>query len=182
MEDSVETPVDVKLPHEEEPTVAVAAAAPAPPADSGEEEDDSLDKEKNSLKKPPHQSPALTFPMRYVVIPIGNSEIRFNPFASIFAIIFLWGISIWCMVSPEAASDTLNEWRGILTELFTWFYIGTNPAFMVCRLYIRWYTLLLAWNDSILRLNPSTHNNVALLFLLILGVYLLQFFMLWLAS
>jgi hypothetical protein len=165
VEDSVERPIDVKL-HEEEPTVT-EATAPAPPADAGEKEDDSLDKEKDSFKKPPHQSPALTFPMREVVIPIGKSEIRFNPFASIFAIIFLWGISIWCMVSPEAAADTLGEWRGILTELFTWFYIGTNPAFMV-----RIYSMVYITGTCLEPLYPSTHNNVLLLFLL-LDVYLL---------
>jgi hypothetical protein len=128
MELSIENPVDNKL--EEEPTVAVAAA-PAPPADSGEEEDDSLDKEKDSLKKTAHQSPALTFPMREVVFSLGDSEIRFNPFASLFAIVFLWGISIWCMLSPEVAADTLVEWRGIITNMFTWFYVVTNPAFLV---------------------------------------------------
>eukprot|EP00980_Cylindrotheca_fusiformis_P001230 scaffold331_cov117-Cylindrotheca_fusiformis.AAC.8 len=70
------------------------------------------------------------FGMREVVIPLGGSELRFNPLTSIFAIILLWGLSIWCMVEPVDSRVTLLEYRRQISDLFTWFYVGTNPAFM----------------------------------------------------
>ncbi len=72
------------------------------------------------------------FNMREIIIYLpGGSQMRFNPFTSMFAIVVLWGLAIWCMVAPEGASTTIIEWKARVTELFTWFYVGTNPVFMV---------------------------------------------------
>lgn len=82
------------------------------------------------------------FHMREVIYNLsGGSQIRFNPVSTAFAILVLWGVSIWCMVQPEDANSTLIEWRGRLTELFTWFYIGTNPIFMVRGMYVECFTV-----------------------------------------
>jgi hypothetical protein len=72
------------------------------------------------------------FNMREVVIQLpGGGQMRFNPFASLFAIVILWGLTIWCMVDPENSSESIIAWKARVTELFTWFYVGTNPIFMV---------------------------------------------------
>ena len=74
------------------------------------------------------------FPMRTLEVPTrANDNTRFllNPVVSVFAICFLWGLSIWCMFAPDTAADVLIEWRGSVTSKFSWFYVGTNPAFMV---------------------------------------------------
>ncbi len=72
------------------------------------------------------------FNMREILIHLpGGSEMRFNPFTTIFAIVALWGLAIWCMVAPEGASATIIEWKVRVTDLFTWFYVGINPMFMV---------------------------------------------------
>ena len=73
------------------------------------------------------------FHMREIIIDLpGGAQMRFNPVVSFFAIAVLWGVAIWCMVAPDQASATIIEWKAQVTELFTWFYVGSNPAFMVC--------------------------------------------------
>jgi Cys-rich protein (TIGR01571 family) len=132
----------------EEEEVDAAAAAPAPPAYAEpEDSDDSLGK--SDLKKPAHgELPDFTFPMREVVIGMPNGKvIRFNPVASGFAILCLWGLAIWCMTNPEQARNTLVQSRTRIAELFTWFYIGTNPFFM-------FFMLWLAWRHGNIRLGP----------------------------
>ena len=112
-------------------------SAPAAPL---EESDDSVDVD-DSLKKPTDLQvakgddvlPDFTFPLREICIAIPGGNLRFNPVASLFASIVLWGLTIWCMVHPETAKDALVTARGRVTELFTWFYVGTNPMFMVRR-------------------------------------------------
>eukprot|EP00529_Nitzschia_sp_RCC80_P018270 CAMPEP_0113497580 /NCGR_PEP_ID=MMETSP0014_2-20120614/30706_1 /TAXON_ID=2857 /ORGANISM="Nitzschia sp." /LENGTH=830 /DNA_ID=CAMNT_0000391529 /DNA_START=106 /DNA_END=2598 /DNA_ORIENTATION=- /assembly_acc=CAM_ASM_000159 len=94
------------------------------------------------------------FPMRTFEIkgrsddPNNKTKFTLNPVVSVFAIAFLWGISIWCMTSPETAASTLIEWRARVTELFTWFYVGTNPAFMV-------FIIFLAFRFGHIRLGPQ---------------------------
>lgn len=74
--------------------------------------------------------------MREIVIPLGEKEIRFNPLTSLFAIVFLWGLSAWCMSEPDFSRDKLVEFRGDIASMFTWFYVGTNPAFMFFILWV----------------------------------------------
>eukprot|EP00980_Cylindrotheca_fusiformis_P001227 scaffold331_cov117-Cylindrotheca_fusiformis.AAC.5 len=92
-----------------------------------------VDENKPEKAKAEHQPDVSheRFGMREIVIPIGGSELRFNPLTSIFAIILLWGLSIWCMVDPAGSRTSLLEYRRQVSDLFTWFYVGTNPAFMV---------------------------------------------------
>ena len=85
---------------------------------------------KDSLMESDHHHEK--FNMREVVLSIpGVAEIRFNPFVSLIATVLLWGLAVWCIVDPDSASSTLIDWRSGVADLFTWFYIGTNPAFMV---------------------------------------------------
>ncbi|CAJ1939141.1 unnamed protein product [Cylindrotheca closterium] len=86
--------------------------------------------------------------MREIVIPVGDKEIRFNPVTSVFAIAFLWGLAVWCMTDPEFSRDKLVEFRGNVAELFTWFYVGTNPAFM-------FFILWVAYRYGNIRLGPQ---------------------------
>eukprot|EP00934_Nitzschia_sp_Nitz4_P009058 Nitzschia sp. Nitz4//scaffold199_size41809//4067//6877//NITZ4_007444-RA/size41809-processed-gene-0.55-mRNA-1//-1//CDS//3329540543//9048//frame0 len=117
---------------------------PVPESDDDENED-------VKEKKPTLEEAVLhheQFNMREVVIHLpGGAQMRFNPLASAFATLLLWGLAIWCMVEPENASTTLIAWRGRIAELFTWFYIGTNPAFMV-------FVLWLTWKFGDVRLGP----------------------------
>ena len=111
-----------------------APAAPLEESDDSAGMDDDL---KKDLQVSPGDGdghlPDFTFPLREVCIPIPGGNLRFNPIASIFATIVLWGLTIWCMVHPETANDALVTARARVTELFTWFYVGTNPMFMVRR-------------------------------------------------
>merc|ERR1712232_161733 len=54
------------------------------------------------------------------------------------------------MVEPDKASDTLIDWRSGVAELFTWFYVGTNPAFMFFMIYLafRFRNIKLGPKDS----------------------------------
>jgi hypothetical protein len=118
----------------EQEEVDVTAAAPAPPAYAEPaDSDDSLGK--SDLKKPTKdhvELPDFVFPMREIVIDMPYGKvIRFNPVASLFSIVCLWGLAIWCMTNPVQARETLESSRTKISELFTWFYIGTNPFFMV---------------------------------------------------
>ena len=75
--------------------------------------------------------PDFEFPLKEVCFPLFGGTVRFNPVTSAFAGIVLWGLTIWCMVDPEGSKAALAQARLRVTELFTWFYIGTNPFFMV---------------------------------------------------
>ena len=126
----VETEIDVK------PTEAAVDDAEKVAASEGEEVDSSNENDNDETLKKGAYDEAVNlheqFHMREVVINLpGGSQIRFNPFSSLFAIVILWGLAIWCMVDPENASSTIIGWKARVTELFTWFYVGTNPAFMV---------------------------------------------------
>jgi hypothetical protein len=61
----------------------------------------------------------------------GRPVFLLNPVVSFIGMAILWGLSIWCMVDPENSSAILIDGRYRLTKMFTWFYVGTNPAFMV---------------------------------------------------
>jgi hypothetical protein len=73
------------------------------------------------------------FPMRTFQLTNEAGEIKFllNPVVSAIGILILWGLSIWCMSDPTGSREMLIEGRGNLSSMFTWFYVGTNPAFMV---------------------------------------------------
>ncbi|KAG7354598.1 BCCT family transporter-domain containing protein [Nitzschia inconspicua] len=78
------------------------------------------------------------FPMR--TFQINNEDgypiFLLNPVVSFIGIAVLWGLSIWCMVAPEKSYEILIEGRTRLSAMFTFFYVGTNPAFMFFLIYI----------------------------------------------
>ena len=102
---------------------------------SAEQESFDSSRDDDAVKKPLGPGMAQQhehFPMREVIIGLpGGAQLRFNPFVSLLAIAVLWGVAIWCMVAPDTASATVIAWKAQVTELFTWFYVGSNPAFMV---------------------------------------------------
>lgn len=127
---------EVEVPVNQNPEVVAKEEPLATKSDNMEQEesDDSTSNDDDLLKKTLEQTVRHheQFNMREVIIRLpGGSEMRFNPFSSTFAIVVLWGLAIWCMVAPEDASATIIEWKARVTALFTWFYVGTNPAFMV---------------------------------------------------
>ena len=75
------------------------------------------------------------FPMRTYKITNqeGHAVFLLNPVVSFIGMAVLWGLSIWCMADPTNASAILIDGRYRLTKMFTWFYVGTNPAFMVSK-------------------------------------------------
>lgn len=89
-----EIEIDVK------PTEAAVDDAKKATASEGEEVDSSNDNDE-TLKKPEGAYDEAVnlheqFHMREVVINLpGGSQMRLNPFASLFAIVILWGLAIW---------------------------------------------------------------------------------------
>eukprot|EP00934_Nitzschia_sp_Nitz4_P002048 Nitzschia sp. Nitz4//scaffold80_size88189//71589//78338//NITZ4_005093-RA/size88189-processed-gene-0.64-mRNA-1//1//CDS//3329558648//2048//frame0 len=107
---------------------------PKVPVVDSDDEDDVKDQKPTIEEVVKHHE---QFNIREVVIYLpGGSQIRFNPFAS-----------FWCMIDPENANTTLVVWKGRISELFTWFYIGTNPAFM-------FFVIWLAFRYGNVRLGP----------------------------
>ena len=118
-----------------------AVEVPVAKAEGVEISDEGSNSEDDYLFKKVHKN-AMTyeqsvhhheqFHMREVVYDLpGGGQMRFNPFASLFAIVILWGIAIWCIVDPPGASASLGNAMSEVSSLFSWFYVGTNPAFMV---------------------------------------------------
>eukprot|EP00567_Pseudictyota_dubia_P013108 CAMPEP_0197435970 /NCGR_PEP_ID=MMETSP1175-20131217/3452_1 /TAXON_ID=1003142 /ORGANISM="Triceratium dubium, Strain CCMP147" /LENGTH=890 /DNA_ID=CAMNT_0042965125 /DNA_START=170 /DNA_END=2842 /DNA_ORIENTATION=+ len=70
------------------------------------------------------------YPLRETSIPVCGGSLIFNSFTSIFGIAILWGFSIWCMVQPEKALETMVSFKAQCTQFFTWFFIGTKPIFI----------------------------------------------------
>lgn len=100
------------------------AADPVSLGDKESSEDVTETKKANILS---HQ--ADDYPMRAISIPFFGSEINLNGATSLFGFSILWALSIWCMVTPNKAANTLGDWTWGVTEKFTWFYIAANPAF-----------------------------------------------------
>lgn len=73
------------------------------------------------------------FPMRTFQLTDADGKPWFllNPVVAFIGMAILWGLSIWCMIDPVNAAAVLIEGRTRLSAMFTFFYVGTNPAFMV---------------------------------------------------
>jgi len=130
--------------------------AEGPANDSSSESADDVVKEKKE-KVTSDEAAAMEwegnhedFPMRTFQLVNAEGEIYFylNPVVSAFGILCLWGLSIWCMSDPESAKDALIQGRKNLSAMFTWFYVGTNPAFM-------FFILFLAYRFGHIRLGPQ---------------------------
>lgn len=69
-----------------------------------------------------------SFPMRETKFPLLNQEVSFNAVTSFIGFFALWGIAIYCMVSPDEAKAKLGDWKTEVSLYFTWFYILANPV------------------------------------------------------
>mmetsp|Transcript_26375 Transcript_26375/g.37012 ORF Transcript_26375/g.37012 Transcript_26375/m.37012 type:complete len:800 (-) Transcript_26375:209-2608(-) len=69
-----------------------------------------------------------SFPMRETKFPLLNQEVSFNAVTSFIGFFALWGIAIYCMVSPDEAKAKLGDWKTEVSLNFTWFYILANPV------------------------------------------------------
>eukprot|EP00429_Kryptoperidinium_foliaceum_P020021 CAMPEP_0176047276 /NCGR_PEP_ID=MMETSP0120_2-20121206/23479_1 /TAXON_ID=160619 /ORGANISM="Kryptoperidinium foliaceum, Strain CCMP 1326" /LENGTH=827 /DNA_ID=CAMNT_0017380691 /DNA_START=109 /DNA_END=2592 /DNA_ORIENTATION=+ len=134
---------DVEVKHDEsKPAEGTAPAPEKELSDGGSNSDDDLKKglvgkPKDDMTFDEAVSHHEQFNMREIVVPLpGGGQMRFNPFSSLFAIAILWGLSIWCMVDPDNSSETIIAWKARVTELFTWFYVGTNPCFMAFMIWV----------------------------------------------
>jgi hypothetical protein len=124
-------------------TATVSEGDVPPPMDDMDNDDDSSSEEQDLKKEEAAklgETSAMAwdgehdeFPMR--TFKLTNAEgypvFLLNPVTSFIGMAVLWGLSIWCMVDPLNASTILIEGRTRLSAMFTFFYVGTNPAFMV---------------------------------------------------
>mmetsp|Transcript_5612 Transcript_5612/g.13001 ORF Transcript_5612/g.13001 Transcript_5612/m.13001 type:complete len:820 (+) Transcript_5612:244-2703(+) len=100
--------------------------------------------EGNELGKTNSQSQLEKYPVRETVC----GQLRFNWLVTFSSLALLWGISIYCMTSPEAAMVTLGEWYSDCILYFTWFYILGNPI-------MTFFTFYIAWRYGHIKLGPK---------------------------
>jgi choline-glycine betaine transporter len=134
-----------EVPQTEEIEVPVAVEETStPPAKaldsehSSEEEDEVLKKDSNTKATETMNEDIKDYPMREVSFPfpLGEHNVAFNPLTSFLGFAALWGLAIWCMVSPDDASAALKNAKSQSSYFFTWFFIASRPAFMFFVLYI----------------------------------------------
>lgn len=96
----------------------------------------------NDLKKSNELHPLdiKDVPMRSFDFELGNAAhpVSFNPLTSLIGIGVLWGLAIWCMISPEEALAALSNAKTQTTFYFTWFFIFSRPFFMFFVVYVGW--------------------------------------------
>lgn len=78
------------------------------------------------------------FPMREtsLSLPGFKEDLHFNWLVSILGLGVLWGVTIFCMVSPDAAKVELAKWYDTTILYFTWFYILGNPVMTFFIVYV----------------------------------------------
>jgi len=84
------------------------------------------------------------YPLRETVM----GPLAFNGLVTFSSLALLWGISIYCMTSPEAAMETLSKWYSDCIIYFTWFYIVGNPI-------MTFFTFYVAWRYGHIKLGPK---------------------------
>jgi len=105
------------------------------------------------------RSPAGTKLKRWVSCGKGAvAAIRLNWVSSLMAIIILWGFSIACIVSDDAAKDFAlgKSW---VSQNFTWLYIGTQDVWCLFLIYLafsRFANIKLGADDEKPRYNDFT--------------------------
>ena len=88
----------------------------AVPEEGSSSDSDAVVAKKDALSHEPD-----VYPMRTFSFMIFGSELSINPFTSFFGFAFLWGLSLWCMVSPEQANATLWDWQtGVVEKVSGW--------------------------------------------------------------
>jgi choline-glycine betaine transporter len=104
--------------------------------DFSEEED--LKKDSNYKATETTNDDIKDYPMREFSFqfPLGHYNVSFNPLTSFLGIAVLWGISIWCMLSPDDALIALKNAKSQTTYFFTWFFIVSRPLFIFFVLYV----------------------------------------------
>jgi choline-glycine betaine transporter len=105
---------------------------------SSEEEDELLKKDAITKATETTNEDIKRFPLREVSFPfpLGEHNVAFNPLTSFLGIAALWGMAIWCMVSPDDALETLGNAKSQTTYFFTWFFIVSRPIFIIFVLYV----------------------------------------------
>jgi choline-glycine betaine transporter len=129
--------VDVKMPASKADDTAAAVEVPLVLGS----ESDGTSSVGEDLKKPElHPIEIKKLPMRTLEFQLFNAEhpVSFNPLTSMVGMGSLWGIAIWCMLSPESALETLGNAKTQVSFYFSWFYILSRPFFMFFVMYIGW--------------------------------------------
>jgi len=98
----------------------------------------------DELGKMDSQSQLEKYPVRETVW----GPFRFNWLVTFSSLALLWGVSIYCMSSPEAAMATLSEWYSECILYFTWFYIVGNPI-------MTFFTFYIAYRYGHIKLGPK---------------------------
>jgi len=76
--------------------------------------------------------------------PMGTHKISIGPMffnlpVTLLASGLLWGLAIYCMISPDDAKETLSGWQSSVTGFFTWAYIGSNGLWLFFIIGIYWF-------------------------------------------
>jgi choline-glycine betaine transporter len=116
---------------------------------SSEEEDEVLKKGITKATETTNED-IKDYPMREVSFPFpfGEHNVAFNPLTSFLGIAALWGLAIWCMVSPDDALEALENAKSQTTYFFTWFFIASRPIFIV-------FVLFIAYKYGHIKLGPQ---------------------------
>jgi len=79
----------------------------------------------------------------YVPRVVELGPLRFNPGVSVTAFAIIWGLAIWCMSENDEAAAELGLWKDWVCYYFTWFYIGSQDAWIFFAVYVYW-----KWGDK----------------------------------
>ncbi|KAL7551145.1 hypothetical protein ACHAWF_014345 [Thalassiosira exigua] len=115
------------------------------------------------------QDRASRFPIRETsfFLPLpgggGKQKLRFNWLVSLVGLGVLWGLSIFCMTSPDEAKANLSEWYDTTILYFTWFYIVGSP-------FMTFFIFWIAYRYGHIKLGPKDaepeFSNVSYFFML----------------
>jgi choline-glycine betaine transporter len=116
------------------------SAPPGKPlaSENSSEAEQDLKKHSNSKAAETTNDDIKDYPMREFSFrfPLGQHNVSFNPLTSFVAIAVLWGMSIWCMLSPDDALVALKNAKSQTTYFFTWLFIVSRPVFIFFVLYV----------------------------------------------
>ena len=131
------------------------------PKYSSEEASEEDDLKKDTTDRPTTNDDIKHYPMREFSfpIPLGKHTVSFNPLTSFLGMAVLWGLSMWCMLSPDDALEGLQHAKSQTTYYFTWFYIASRPTFMFFVVYVayKYGHIKLGLQDSIPEFSNITY-------------------------
>jgi choline-glycine betaine transporter len=107
-------------------------------SENSSEEEQGLKKDSNHKTTETTDDDIKDYPIREFSFrfPLGNQDVSFNPVTSFLAMAVLWGMSIWCMLSPDDALAALQHVKSRTTYFFTWLFIGSRPLFVFFIFYV----------------------------------------------